>query len=113
MFTSSLFAKGNTTTAARRLVQNQSCHLLLLKNILPRRHPLVATALFSTMSAADNKIGLKQLFDDESSTYTYLLWDQDSKDCILVDPVDIQVDRDIQEVKDLGLNLLFGVNTRK
>eukprot|EP00980_Cylindrotheca_fusiformis_P013488 scaffold3437_cov113-Cylindrotheca_fusiformis.AAC.55 len=60
---------------------------------------------------ATDKIGLKQLFDDDSSTYTYLLWDKDSKDCILVDPVDIQVDRDIAEVKDLGLNLVYGVNT--
>ena len=56
-------------------------------------------------------IGFKQLFDDDSSTYTYLLWDKDSKDAIIVDPVDIQVDRDIKEVTELGLNLVFGVNT--
>jgi sulfur dioxygenase len=56
-------------------------------------------------------IGFKQLFDDESSTYTYLLWDKDTKDAILVDPVDIQVDRDLQEASELGLNLVYGVNT--
>jgi sulfur dioxygenase len=28
-----------------------------------------------------------------------------------VDPVDIQVDRDLGAVKDLGLNLVYGVNT--
>jgi sulfur dioxygenase len=59
----------------------------------------------------DDKIGFKQMFDDDSSTYTYLLWDQVSKDAILVDPVDIQVDRDLAAVKDLGLNLVYGVNT--
>lgn len=59
----------------------------------------------------DDKIGLKQLFDEESSTYTYLLWDPSTKDAILVDPVDIQVDRDLEAVKELGLNLVFGVNT--
>ena len=56
-------------------------------------------------------IGLEQLFDEESSTYTYLLWDKTSKDAILVDPVDIQVDRDLKVVEEKGLNLVFGVNT--
>jgi len=56
-------------------------------------------------------IGIKQLFDDESSTYTYLLWDTTTNDAIVVDPVDIQVDRDLKEVKDLGLHLVYGVNT--
>jgi sulfur dioxygenase len=58
-----------------------------------------------------DKIGIKQLFDEDSSTYTYLLWDPDTKDAIVVDPVDIQVDRDIATAKDLGLNLVYGVNT--
>jgi sulfur dioxygenase len=57
------------------------------------------------------KIGLKQLFDDDSSTFTYLLWDEAAKDAILVDPVDIQVDRDLAAVKELGLNLVYGINT--
>lgn len=57
------------------------------------------------------KIGLKQLFDEDSSTYTYLLWDSNTKDAIIVDPVDIQVDRDLAEAKELGLNLVYGVNT--
>jgi sulfur dioxygenase len=56
-------------------------------------------------------IGFKQLFDDESCTYTYLLWDESTKDAILVDPVDIQVDRDLSVVNELGLNLVYGVNT--
>lgn len=58
-----------------------------------------------------DKIGLKQLFDTESSTYTYLLWDTNTKDAIIVDPVDIQVDRDLSIVNELGLNLHYGVNT--
>lgn len=62
-------------------------------------------------SDLSTKIGIKQLFDGDSSTYTYLLWDQQSKDAILVDPVDIQVDRDLKEVENLGLNLIYGVNT--
>jgi len=64
-----------------------------------------------TIIRKGDKIGLKQLFDDESSTYTYLLWDTETKDAILVDPVDIQVERDLKEVQELGLNLVYGVNT--
>jgi sulfur dioxygenase len=56
-------------------------------------------------------IGFEQLFDEESSTYTYLLWDKTTKDAILVDPVDIQVDRDLKVIENMGLNLVFGVNT--
>lgn len=75
------------------------------------------TFLFSTMSKggtivkAGEKMGLKQMFDDDSSTYTYLLWDESTKDAILVDPVDLQVDRDLAAAKELGLNLIYGVNT--
>eukprot|EP00542_Grammatophora_oceanica_P012512 CAMPEP_0194044042 /NCGR_PEP_ID=MMETSP0009_2-20130614/15580_1 /TAXON_ID=210454 /ORGANISM="Grammatophora oceanica, Strain CCMP 410" /LENGTH=237 /DNA_ID=CAMNT_0038688459 /DNA_START=148 /DNA_END=861 /DNA_ORIENTATION=+ len=60
---------------------------------------------------ASTAMGMKQLFDDASSTYTYLLWDQGTKDAVLVDPVDVQVDRDLKEVDALGLKLKYGVNT--
>lgn len=60
---------------------------------------------------SNDKIGLKQLFDEDSFTYTYLLWDSETKDAVLVDPVDIQVNRDLKEVADLGLNLVYGINT--
>ena len=60
---------------------------------------------------AGEKIGFKQMFDDDSSTYTYMLWDQATKDAILVDPVDLQVDRDLAAAEELGLHLVFGVNT--
>ena len=56
-------------------------------------------------------LGFKQLFDEESSTFTYLLWDVASKDAILLDPVDLQVDRDLKEVNGAGLKLKYGINT--
>ena len=56
-------------------------------------------------------IGLKQLFDEVSSTYTYLLWDKESRASILIDPVDTKVDRDLQVVAEEGLTLLYGINT--
>jgi sulfur dioxygenase len=57
------------------------------------------------------KMGFEQLFDEESFTYTYLLWDENTKDAILVDPVDSQVDRDLEKVQALGLHVRYGVNT--
>eukprot|EP00550_Attheya_septentrionalis_P011370 CAMPEP_0198305368 /NCGR_PEP_ID=MMETSP1449-20131203/57870_1 /TAXON_ID=420275 /ORGANISM="Attheya septentrionalis, Strain CCMP2084" /LENGTH=239 /DNA_ID=CAMNT_0044007901 /DNA_START=169 /DNA_END=888 /DNA_ORIENTATION=+ len=63
------------------------------------------------MEGACADLGMKQLFDEDSSTFTYLLWDAETKDAVLVDPVDIQVDRDLKEVDALGLKLLYGVNT--
>ena len=64
-----------------------------------------------TILRKGDPIGFKQLFDNESCTYTYLLWDSATKDVILVDPVDTEVDWDLQEASDLGLNLVYGVNT--
>ena len=74
-------------------------------------HSHTMTVGTGSIVRAGEAMGLKQLFDDDSSTYTYLLWDPHTKDAIIVDPVDLQVERDLNEVNDLGLNLVFGVNT--
>ena len=67
---------------------------------------------FSTASKPINSsLGFEQLFDPASSTYTYLLYDTKTMDAILVDPVDVQVDRDLKLINEKGLNLKYGVNT--
>lgn len=53
----------------------------------------------------------KQLFDSESSTYTYLLGDRDSGDAIIIDPVKSKVRRDLTLIKELGLNLKLILDT--
>ncbi|KAJ3088924.1 Ethylmalonic encephalopathy 1 [Quaeritorhiza haematococci] len=53
----------------------------------------------------------RQLFDSESSTHSYILGDSVKKECILIDPVYEQVDRDLSIIYELGLNLKFAVNT--
>lgn len=80
-------------------------------SVVKRQLPLLFSTMGGSIVTKTEKIGLKQLFDDDSSTYTYLLWDTKSKDAILVDPVDIQVERDLMEAKNLDLNLVYGVNT--
>lgn len=47
----------------------------------------------------------RQLFDPESSTYTYLLGDETTRRAALIDPVLEQVDRDLVLLDQLGLEL--------
>ena len=53
----------------------------------------------------------RQLFDPESSSYSYLIADIDSKEAILVDPVLEQVARDLELVKELDFTLKFCLET--
>lgn len=53
----------------------------------------------------------RQLFDLETSTYTYLIADPTSKAAILVDPVLEQVERDLKLLKELGLKLHYCLET--
>lgn len=53
----------------------------------------------------------RQLFDETSWTYTYLLGDINSKEAILIDPVLEQAKRDAQLIQDLGFTLTYAFNT--
>ena len=53
----------------------------------------------------------RQLFDLQSSTYTYLLADSETGDSVLIDPVFEQVRRDTALIEELGLRLLYTVDT--
>ena len=59
----------------------------------------------------DHNFVFRQLFEKESSTFTYLLADKKSKEAILIDPVLETVDRDLRLVEDLGLFLKLAINT--
>jgi glyoxylase-like metal-dependent hydrolase (beta-lactamase superfamily II) len=50
-------------------------------------------------------MNVKQLFDEASSTYTYLLWDAKTGEAALVDSVREQVERDERIIRDMGLKL--------
>ena len=52
-----------------------------------------------------------QLFDPESSTYTYLLIDAETRDGALIDPVNSQIERDLAVLKEHGVNLVWVVET--
>lgn len=53
----------------------------------------------------------RQLFDAETSTYTYLIADLNAKEAILVDPVLEQVERDLKLLEELGLTLRYCLET--
>lgn len=53
----------------------------------------------------------RQLFDPESSTYTYLLADAESREALLIDPVRDQLERDMALLAELGLRLAYTLET--
>lgn len=53
----------------------------------------------------------RQLYEPLSSTYTYLLGDEDTGQAILIDPVIATMHRDLAEVRRLGLTLAYTVDT--
>ncbi len=53
----------------------------------------------------------RQLFDSESSTFTYLLGDTYTKEAVIIDPVDTKTERDLQLIKELGLKLVYSLET--
>lgn len=52
-----------------------------------------------------------QLFEKESSSYTYLLADPLTREAIIIDPVLETVDRDLKLIQELDLNLLYILET--
>ena len=53
----------------------------------------------------------RQLFEKESSTYTYILGDLVSKKAIIIDPVLETVERDVALLNELDLSPRYAINT--
>lgn len=53
----------------------------------------------------------RQLFDKETSTYTYILADEESREAVLIDSVYEQVERDSVLLQELGLKLKYLLET--
>lgn len=53
----------------------------------------------------------RQLFDPETSTYTYLLVDETSQEAVLIDPVDTQFERDAEVLTGLDCTLVWVLET--
>lgn len=59
----------------------------------------------------ETKLIFHQLFEKESSTYTYLLADAKTREAVLIDPVIEMVERDLTLIHDLGLKLTHVLDT--
>ena len=53
----------------------------------------------------------RQLFDPETSTYTYLLADEETREAVLIDPVLEQLERDSSLLDELSLRLIAVLDT--
>ncbi len=52
-----------------------------------------------------------QLFEKETSTYSYILADVDSKEAVIIDPVIEMVERDLALLRELGVELKYVLDT--
>jgi hydroxyacylglutathione hydrolase len=71
---------------------------------------LYSTKVHGSSNIRPNMI-FRQLFEKESSTYTYLLADEQTKEALLIDPVIETIDRDLKLLKELGLHLKYVLET--
>lgn len=69
------------------------------------------TRRFASTMNAGNGLIFRQMSDKESSTYTYLLADEETKEAVIIDPVVDQAERDIKMIEQNGLKLIYAVNT--
>jgi glyoxylase-like metal-dependent hydrolase (beta-lactamase superfamily II)/rhodanese-related sulfurtransferase len=52
-----------------------------------------------------------QLLDPASCTYTYVLMDPDTREAVIIDPVDEQIERDLAILREYGLQLVYTIET--
>ncbi len=79
----------------------QNCHSF---NAQPQTNSLSTLPRSTTMK-------LEQLFDAATGTYSYLLWDEKTRQAALIDSVLEQFERDTKLIKQLGLTLKYTLET--
>lgn len=57
------------------------------------------------------EISFHQLFEPESSTYTYIIADKKTGEAAIIDPVLETVDRDVKLIEELGLKPIYVLDT--
>lgn len=64
-----------------------------------------------TIQVSHSQLLLRQLFDRDTFTYTYLLVDTETQEGAIIDGVKEQFDRDLQIIEELGVELLYAMET--
>ena len=57
------------------------------------------------------KLIFQQLFESETSTFTYILGCEKTKEAVIIDPVLETVDRDLKLIGEMGLKLVYVLDT--
>lgn len=68
-------------------------------------------AYLKITAAVGSSLMVRQLFEKETSTYTYILYCSKTKEGIIIDPVIETVDRDATVIRKLGIVLKYVLNT--
>ena len=71
----------------------------------------IAGPLINNPEMSKPGLSVKQLFDRDSCTYTYLLIDTVTGEGAIIDAVLETFDRDMQIVNELGVELLYAIET--
>ena len=58
-----------------------------------------------------NTLIFRQLFDEKTWTYTYILADDTTHEAIIIDSVRDQVERDLKLINELSLSLTYILDT--
>lgn len=97
--------RGQAKTLAETLLRS----LPLRVRSIPTTPLLIGDILNQVPS--NSTLLFRQFFDPETSSYTYLIADRQTREAVLVDPVLEQVERDLQAIDDLGLTLRYSLET--
>jgi sulfur dioxygenase len=71
----------------------------------------MSAAISTEPAGPEEPMLFRQLFDCDTSTYTYLLADDATREAIIIDPVLQQIERDVGLIQDLGLRLIYALDT--
>ena len=100
-------AKKKSWSVAEAFVVATRLGLAFLKNV--KLKEVVAKSIHKLIKP--NALLLRQLYDVDTKTCTYLLADLVSKEAVLIDAVEEKLNRDVALIKQLGLRLLYAIDT--
>ena len=79
--------------------------------VTPAAGSAPAPTLSLAAAAGGAALLMRQLFDAETGTFTYLLADVTSRQGVLIDPVFEQHERDLSLIRELGIKLVASLDT--
>ncbi|RAQ45726.1 hydroxyacylglutathione hydrolase [Arthrospira sp. O9.13F] len=100
------------TTAIKEIREQAQLLATTILNSLPLWvRPVAPLSTSNQNNSSESNLLFRQLFDQQSSTYTYLIADLETKQAVLVDTVWAKIDRDLQLINDWGLTLCYCLET--